>query len=132
MPAASPEKHMHQGTNKLLRMENEATTPSDIPLPGQAAEVTSQTLLTPTPSFFTISYTLVSIFYPEPINPTSQLPTDAIQVTCDQLSDMLHQSYVHGSEHIWKVQFVLANEIYKPSMSRTCSQLLLILWSMRK
>jgi hypothetical protein len=99
MPAASAEKRARQRANKLLRMEAETTvTVSDSP---PTAEIISEPLLsTPAPTSFTISYTPVSISYPEPINSTAQLPTDAIRVTRDQLSDMLHQSYIHGSEHL--------------------------------
>ena len=93
-------------------MEAETTTtPSTALPPAQAAKITSQSLSTPAPSSFTISYTPVTISYPEPINSASPLPTDAIQVTCDQLADMLHQSYVNGSEHGWRNHFALANEL---------------------
>jgi ribulose bisphosphate carboxylase small subunit len=44
------------------------------------------------------------------MNPTAQLPTDAIRVTREQLADILHQSYIHGSEHGWKTHFKLAND----------------------
>jgi hypothetical protein len=37
----------------------------------------------------------------------------AIRVTRDQLADMLHQSYVHGSEHGWKSHFASANELLR-------------------
>ena len=78
--------------------------------PSQAAEVTSESLFTPAPKSFTISYSPVSISYPEPKNSTALLPMDAIQVTRDQLADMLHQSYFHSSECGWKTHFALAND----------------------
>ena len=112
MPAASPEKKARQRANKLLRMETEAsTTLSDALPPVQTAEITSQSLLsTPAPTSFTISYTPISISYLKSLDPSAQVPMDAIHVTRDQLADMLHQSYVHGSEHGWKINFAAANE----------------------
>ena len=111
MPAASSEKKARQRANKLLRMEAEATTtPSTALPPAQAAEITSLSLSTPASSSFTISYTPLTISYPEPVNSASPLPTDAIRVTRDQLADMLHQSYIHGSEHGWKTHFAAAKE----------------------
>ena len=59
---------------------------------------------------FTISYTPLSIFYPEPANPTAKLETDAIHVTREQLANMLQQSYIHGSEHGWKANLSTAKE----------------------
>jgi len=113
MPAASAEKRARQRANKLLRTESEAAVtgaaPSDAPPPAQTIEIT-ESLSIPAPTSFTISYTPVAISYPEPVNSTAQLPTDAIRVTRDQLADMLHQSYVHGSEHGWKTHFAAANE----------------------
>jgi len=103
MPAASAEKRARQRANKLLRMETETTTLSNALPPTQPSKIISESLSTPAPTFFTISYTPVSISYPEPINSTAPLPTDAIRVTRDQLADMLHQSYVHGSEQHEKV-----------------------------
>ena len=114
MPAASAKKKARQRANKLLRMEAEATTTLSTALPtANTAEITSESVFTPTPLSFTISYTPVSISYPEPINSASPLPTDAIRVTRDQLADMLHQSYVHGSEHGWKSHFASANELLR-------------------
>ena len=99
MPAASAEKCARQRANKLLRMEAETTVTVSDALP--TAGIISESLLsTPAPTSFTISYTPVSISYPEPTNSTAQLPTDAIRVTRDQLADMLHQSYIHGSEQL--------------------------------
>jgi hypothetical protein len=118
MPAASAEKKARQRANKLLRMETEATTTgtsSKALPPSQTAEITSESLFTPAPTFFTISYTPVSISYPEPKNSTATLPTDAIRVTRDQLADMLHQSYIHGSEFGWKTHFALANDRLRAS-----------------
>ena len=91
MPTASAEKKACQRANKLLRMETETTTISNTPPSGQPFEITSESLSTPAPTSFSISYTTVSISYPEPIDPTAQLPTDAIRVTRDQLADILHQ-----------------------------------------
>jgi hypothetical protein len=116
MPAASAEKRARQRANKLLRTEAEATsltTPSNVLPSTQPSEIISESLSTPTPTSFTISYTPVSIYYPEPVNPASPLPTDVIRVTRDQLADMLHQSYVHGSEHGWKSHFASANELLR-------------------
>jgi hypothetical protein len=70
----------------------------------------SESLFTPAPTSFTISYSPLSISYPEPSNSTAQLTTDAIRVTRDQLADMLHQSYIHGSEHGWKTHYAAAKE----------------------
>ena len=110
MPAASAKKRACQGTNKLLQMENEAsTTVSNALPPSQAAKVTSESLFIPAPKSFTISYSSVSISYPEPENSTALLPMDVIRVTCDQLADMLHQSYIHSSDCGWKTHFALAN-----------------------
>ena len=44
------------------------------------------------------------------MNPKAKLPTDAIRVTRDQLSIILHQSYIHGSEHGWKANIALAKD----------------------
>ena len=107
MPAASAEKKARQRANKLLRMETEASTTLSNALPPAP---TSKSLFMPAPTSFTISYSPVSISYPEPADPTAPLPTDAIRVTRDQLADMLHQSYVHGSEHGWKINFTAAKE----------------------
>ena len=111
MPAATAEKKARQRANKLLRLEVEATTTLSTTLPPSlTAENISESLSTPAPTSFTISYTPVSISYPEPANSASPLPTDAIRVTRDQLAEMLHQSYVHGSEHGWKTHFEAAKE----------------------
>jgi hypothetical protein len=113
MPAASAEKRARQRANKLLRMESETTSTTVTASVSDAlltAEIITESLSTPAPTSFTISYTPVSISYPEPFNSTAQLPTDAIRVTRDQLADMLHQSYIHGSEHGWKTHLVAAKE----------------------
>ena len=96
-------------------METEATTLPDTLPPAETTEIISDSLSTPSPTSFTISYTPVAISYPEPTNSTAQLPTDAIRVTRDQLADMLHQSYIHGSEHGWKTHFAAANEHLRAS-----------------
>jgi hypothetical protein len=110
MPAASAKKRARQRANKLLRTETGTATLSNALRPTQPSEITSESLSTSSPTSFTISYTPVAISYPEPANSTAQLPTDAIRVTRDQLADMLHQSYVHGSEHGWKRHFEAAKE----------------------
>ena len=115
MPAATAEKRARQRANKLLWMESEATAISNAPTP---AETISASLSTPDPLFFTISYLPVSISYPEPTDPTAPLPTDAIRVTWDQLADILHQSYVHGSEHGWKTHFAAAKERLQASYEK--------------
>jgi hypothetical protein len=108
MPAASAEKRARQRANKLLRMEAETTVTVSDAQP--TAEIISESLLsTPAPTSFTITYSPLSISYPEPIDPAAHL-SDVVQVTRDQLADMLHQSYVHGSEHGWKTHFAAANE----------------------
>ena len=76
--------------------------------PTQIAKTTSE--FTPAPTSFTISYTPVTIPYPDPIDPAAQLPTDAIQVTHDQLMSILQQSYIHGLEDGWKTHFAAAKE----------------------
>jgi len=107
MPAATAEKRARQRANKILRMETAAATCEILPAENTA---TSALWPTPEPASFTISYTPVTISYPEPTNPKAKLPTDAIRVTRDQLSAILHQSYIHGSEHGWKANVALAKD----------------------
>jgi hypothetical protein len=88
MPAASAKKRARQRANKLLRMEAETTVTVSDALP--TAEIISESLLsTPAPTSFTITYSPLSISYPEPIDPAAHL-SDVVQVTRDQLADMLH------------------------------------------
>ena len=108
MPAATAEKRARQHANKILRMETTAATVThDSPAENAA---TSAIWPTPEPESFTISYTPVAISYPEPTNPKAKLPTDVIRVTRDQLSALLHQSFIHGSEHGWKENVALAKD----------------------
>ncbi|KAF8809744.1 hypothetical protein BYT27DRAFT_7283429 [Phlegmacium glaucopus] len=128
MPAATAEKRARQRANKLMQTESAtipvtlpAQTPEIVSLPAQLTNSTPSftipavadepaTWPTPAPSKFTISYTPLSITYPEPPNPAAKLPTDAVRVTREQLTLMLHQSYIHGSEHGWKANVVIARE----------------------
>ncbi|KAF8871459.1 hypothetical protein CPB84DRAFT_1854983 [Gymnopilus junonius] len=135
MPAATPKKSVHQHANKLQRKDTESTTTSlDIP-PPQTAETmsepaeppaistpaetsapttaTSSTWLTPAPATFTISYIPLAISYPEPPDPATKLPTDAVRITRAELALLLHQSYVHGSEHGWKTHFISAKDTFQ-------------------
>ena len=107
MPAASAKKRARQCANRLLQKEAETSTPSDILPPAESVK--------PAPTSFTITYSPVSISYPEPTDPAAQLPTDAIRVTRDQLMTMLQQSYIHGSEDRWKTHFELANKRLRAS-----------------
>ena len=97
MPAAPSKKHARQHANKLQRMETEATT-------------ISESLSTPAPTSFTTTYSPLSISYPEPIDRAAHLLLDAVQVTCNELAVMLHQSYIHGTEHGWKANMDIARE----------------------
>ncbi|PPQ89616.1 hypothetical protein CVT25_012534 [Psilocybe cyanescens] len=128
MPAASAEKRARQRANKLLQKESappatlspaktaEVTPP--LPQPATSTPATStipETTTpapwpTPAPASFTISYTPLSISYPEPKNPTAKLPTDAVRVTRADLAIILRQSYIHGSEHGWKINVAFAKE----------------------
>ncbi|KDR70379.1 hypothetical protein GALMADRAFT_159879 [Galerina marginata CBS 339.88] len=67
-----------------------------------AATVLQASWPTPAPATFTISYTPLSTSYPDPPNSVTRLPTDAVRVTQRELELILHQSYLHGSEHGWK------------------------------
>ena len=107
MPAASAEKKARQRANKILQTESAATPTVS------ATANESPVWPTPAPISFTISYTPIAISYPEPVNSTAPLPSDAIRVTRDQLADMLHQSYIHGSEHGWKIHFASSNELLR-------------------
>ncbi|KAF8175350.1 hypothetical protein BJ912DRAFT_1075345 [Pholiota molesta] len=85
------------------------STPQDFEPPDSTTPIgdTSTTAIlatwpTPAPATFTISYTPLSISYPDPIDPTTPLETDAVRVTRHELAAMLQQSYLHGSEHGWK------------------------------
>jgi hypothetical protein len=106
-----------QFATKFLQMES-ATLLAVTP-PADASEITPQdfeppdsttpagdpilaTWPTPAPATFTISYNPLSISYPDFIDPTTPLETDAVRVTRHELADMLQQSYLHGSEHGWK------------------------------
>jgi hypothetical protein len=111
MPAASAEKRARQRANKIQKKEAAAATCEIMPA-DQNVEITTAPALwpTPAPASFTISYTPVTISYPEPMNSKAKLPTDAIRVTRDQLSIILHQSYIHGSEHGWKANVDLAKD----------------------
>ncbi|KDR64889.1 hypothetical protein GALMADRAFT_260414, partial [Galerina marginata CBS 339.88] len=67
-----------------------------------AATVLQASWPTPAPATFTISYTPLSTSHPDPPNSVTRLPTDVVRVTQHELELMLHQSYIHGSEHGWK------------------------------
>ncbi|KAF8808350.1 hypothetical protein BYT27DRAFT_7255622 [Phlegmacium glaucopus] len=106
MPATSADKRARQRANKLSQTEFTtipgilpAQTPEIVSLPTQHANSTPSftippiadepaTWPTPAPSKFTISYTPLSITYPEPPNPAAKLPTDAVRVTREQLTLM--------------------------------------------
>ena len=92
MPAASAEKRARQRANKLLRNDSTAKSPEPMSPPIQPAHsaipismpaVADEPVAwpAPAPTTFTISYTPLSIFYPEPANPSAKLETDAIRVT---------------------------------------------------
>ena len=108
MPAASAEKRARQRANKILRTETEATTLSEALPPSQTAESTS--LPTPAPISFTITYSLLSISYPEPVDLADHLLLDAVQVTRNELAMMLCQLYIHSLEHGWKMNIDTARE----------------------
>ena len=115
MPAASAKKCARQRANKLLQMEAETTTLSDALLSAQTAETSAETATpapwpSPAPTSFTITYSPLSISHPEPIDPAAHLLSDAVRVTRNELAMMLCQSYLHGSEHGWKVNLVMARE----------------------
>jgi hypothetical protein len=110
MPAASSEKKARQRANKLVRKETEATTVSDAPPPVHTAGIASESPFTPTPTFFTISYSPLSISHPEPVDPAARLLSDAVRVTRNELAMMLRQSYIHGTEHGWKANMETARE----------------------
>lgn len=90
-------KHARQRANMLQQMETEATT-------------ISESLSTPAPTSFTTTYSPLSISYPEPVYWAAHLLSDAVQVTCNKLAIMLHQSYIHGTEHGWKANMDIARE----------------------
>ncbi|KAF8149189.1 hypothetical protein B0H34DRAFT_802692 [Crassisporium funariophilum] len=106
MPAASAEKRARQRANKVA--QKDPATDTIVP-PGKTTEFASPTAAathdswpTPAPTTFTISYTPLSLSYPEPKNPAAELPTDAIRLTRDQLMSIMEEAYVHGTEHGWK------------------------------
>ena len=94
MPAASSEKRARQRANKLQRAEADATTSLNIPPPTQITEITSESLPTPAPTSFTVSYT--PLLHPEPS--ASRSGTNAIQVTQFELNQMLRQAFQQGLE----------------------------------
>lgn len=73
----------------------------------------SESLSTLAPTSFTITYSPLSISYPEPVDLAAHLLSDAVQVnrvTCNELVIMLHQSSIHGTEHSWKANMDIARE----------------------
>jgi hypothetical protein len=113
MPAASAEKRARQRANRLLRTES-ASEPTILVTTASVSEsVTaneSSSWPTPAPMSFTITYSPLSISYPEPVDPAAHLLSDAVRVTRNELAMMLRQSYIYGTEHGWKANVDTARE----------------------
>ena len=127
MPAATPEKRARQRANKLSQKHSALsaiTPPSETAEIASHASPASSTSVSSTPAenttpaswpapapiTFSISYNPLSVSYPEPENPAAKLPTDAVRITRDELALMLRQSYIHGTDHGWKSNLVMARE----------------------
>lgn len=121
MPAASANKRARQRANKILQTKSaaESTVPTSTPpTPVPVAANEPPAWPAPAPTSFTITYSPLSISYPDPIDPTAHLLSDAVRVTRNELAMMLRQSYIQGTEHGWKMNLKSARDRLQALTSR--------------